>query len=591
MPIEMDEIPAVTPNNIPMDYLNKIIKANEQQSAKIDELLKTNPKLSKDYEEFSNKQAAKNAEQTRQEQNDLVSMIFDSIYAPGTTLDDKGFKWIDNAIGRRVPYGYLRKAGRTEVPRMIKNLRRYQLTEYGELAARKQYGKEVGFCLEWIDPQFKPTKDQEKRRIFFEKEIHSNFFYPANASIPSFIQFLGQAYEDYFDYDDITFKIIRDGMNNPIALQLEDPTIYKATVPKVKNYLRYDRAFLQDVTEKLPLESEPLEYDYILRFDGQTKQAFTRDNLYKSHFFVQTDSAMYKTGFSIMEQAINTLSIILNATAFNASNFSNNRTPTGLLAITGGVTNQLQIEKLKKLFWAQMTGASSQHKIPIVGLPEKGDAKWVSVHGTAKEMEFYVGLTLFYSIVYALSGTDPNESSLANFHDTQKTGGLTEENKDGIYRKSKDTGLVTFTAYVKGMLNIPMTDGSTIWEQATGLPVRIGIKGIAEENMDAKMKVNAQRLKVDASYNEIRKENGQPEEEYLVETPNGKINIYDVVGLVDQSINSFIKADVQAVQQEKQQQQAMEQQQLAAEQQANAEQEQYSAEDESLIQQYGSPQE
>lgn len=590
MELDLDTPEKIDPQ-FSQEYLEKIIKANEQALAKVDELLKSDTKLAKDYEAYSNQKAAKSAEQIRQEQNDLVSMIFDSIYAPGTLTDDKGFKWIDNAVGRRVPYHYLRKAGRTEVPRMIKNLRRYQLTEYGELAARKQYGKEVGFCFEWIDPQFKPTKDQEKRRIFFEKEIHSNFFYPANTSIPSFIQFLGQCYEDYFDYDDITFKIIRDGMNNPIALQIEDPNLYKPTIPKVKSYLRYDQALLHNVSEKLPFESEPLVYDYILRFDGQTKQAFTRDYLFKSHFFIQTDSAMYKTGYSIMEQAINTLSIILNATAFNAANFSNNRTPTGLLAISGGVTNQLQIEKLKKLLWAQMTGAANQHKIPIIGLPENGSAEWVAVHGTAKEMEFYVGLTLFYSIIYALSGTDPNESGLANFHDTQKTGGITEENKDGVYRKSKDTGLITFTAYVKGMLNIPMTDGRNIWEQATGLPLRIGIKGIAEENMDAKMKVNAQRVKIDSTFNEIRKENGQEEAEYLIETPNGKVNIYDVVAFADPSINKFFATDHQNIQQQEQQEEMARQQQEAMEAQASAGEEQYSEEDQRLVDQFGAPQE
>jgi len=380
-------------------------------------------------------------------------------------------------------------------------------------------------------------------------------------------------------------------MNTPIALQLQDPGLFKPTVPRIESYVRYDNTLLHDVTEKIPVRAEQLPYEYIMRFGGQTQQAFTRENLYKSHFFSMTDSAMYKRGYSIMEQSINTLSIILNATAYNAANFSNNRTPAGLFAITGGITNQLQIEKLKKLIWAQMTGAASAHKIPIIGLPEKGDAKWVSMHNNNKEMEFYVGLTLFYSIVYALSGTDPNESGLANFHDTQKTGGLTEENKDGIYRKSKDTGLVTFTAYVKSFLNVQMPDGKNIWEQATGLPVRIGIKGIAEENLDAKLKVNSQRLKVSSSINEIRKENGEKEAKFIVETSDGPKNIYDFIAITDPQINSFIKSDVQNIQTQKQQEELMQQQQATMEQQANAGQEQYSQEDENLISQYGKPQE
>jgi len=177
MAIEFDQ-PTPTADSIALtqQHFDIILKANEKQAAQIDDLLKRDPKLSEDYKKFSESQVAKNADQVRQDTNDLVSMIFDSIYSPNTTIDDKGFKWIDNAIGRGVPYPYLRKAGKTEVPRMIKNLRRFQLTEFGELASRKEYGKEVGFCLEWIEPQYKPKAEEEKQRTFFEKEIHKNFF-------------------------------------------------------------------------------------------------------------------------------------------------------------------------------------------------------------------------------------------------------------------------------------------------------------------------------------------------------------------------------------------------------------------------------
>ena len=473
---------------------------------------------------------------------------------------------------------------------MIKNLRRLQLTDFSIPASTNKYGSETGFSLVWKDPDFKPKPDDKAELAQYERMLQAGFFYAGGNTTPNLHIFLGMMYEDFFDLDDMTIGIERDGLNRPIGLHIEDPSLWFPTIPKAKQPTRWDQWRVDDYWAAARVEIEIPEYAYLMMKGSEKLEARTRDVLYKSHFFQRSDFMKYRRGYSIMEQATRVTTIIMNAISFNASNFSNNRMPAGLLALSGGFTNTLQIEKIKKLMWAAMSGVANQHKFPIVGLPEKSEAKWVSIHNTNKEMEFYTGITLFTSIVCALSGTSPNELGLPSFEDAMKGKSLNEESKDGVWRQSQDNGLKTFLNHVEATLNRPMSDGRNVFEQATGLPVQAQFKGLAAEDKEKKVEINTKRLMLDTSVNEIRVENGEEEVEFLVTTPNGEtVNIYDFAGIGNGNIAAFLRADQQAQQQMAQQEQMMKQQQEQAAGQAGNDGR--TEEDQALIDQYGEPEE
>ncbi len=555
------------------EYVDKLVKANQA----IVEAVEKDPELTEQYQADMGKLAG-----VKHDVDTLIATLFDQV--PYGTRDEDRYRYINRPLGKSL---LLRKGGQTETPRMIKNLRRLQLTEFSELAASKKYGKEIGFTLAWSNPGYEPSEDEEKKRQYFEQRIRESFFFPAGESTPSLAKFLGGMYEDFFDLDDITLEIHRDPTFQPIGVHVTDPSLWFHTIPRLKQYSRFDRDLLQDLDAGAEEDILDVpEYEYVMRKDDVTLKGVTRDVVYKSHFFTRSDHGLWLRGYGIMEQAATSATIILNAITFNASNFSNNRMPAGILAIEGGMTNTNQIERLKKILWANMSGAAQQRRLPIVGLPKDAKAEWVSIHNTAKEMEFYTGLTLFMSIVFALSGTDPNEVGLANFKDAIKTGGLNEAAADGVWKRSKDNGLRTFLSHTEATLNTILTDGKNVFEQATGLRVKAEFKGLAEEDVKEKAGVNKARLEVATSINEVRKENGEEPAEYKI----GETNIYDIVGISNAGVAGFIRQDIQAKQQaEMQEQQMQAQQQAQAGQQAGQGEEEMTPADQELIAKYGQP--
>jgi hypothetical protein len=584
-------------NNVSVSYsfVGNLIKSNEESLKEVDRVIESDPKTKQQFE-----RDMKAMSEAKTQANELLAMLFENMQTQ--VKDDRGTKYMPIQSQQGVPYMYLRMAGRTEVPEMIKSLRRLQLTEFASPASYKRMGKEVGFSLKWKNPDFKPTDEQKKQLTVWEARFAERFFYPAGDRTPSLSKFLGACYEDFFDLDDITIQVLRDGTAQPIGMLLQDPSLWVPTIPTVKQYPRFDSDLFEmpeskedfmTITEMAGAKIEEPYYAYLLMRGGKRYAAATEDVMLKSHFFARSEFRAFRRGYSIMEKAINVTSIILNAMTFNAANFSNNRVPAGVLALSGGYTNQLQIEKLKKLLWAQMSGVASQHKIPIIGLPEKADAKWVGIHSTPKELEFYTGTTLFMSIVYALSGTDPNESGLANFHDAMKGNKLNDDSKDGVWKKSKDNGLITFVSHIENTLNTLMSDGRNVFEQATKLPIKAVFEGLADEDLANKNTVNKGRLETATSINEIRAENGEEPQEYMV----GDQNIYDIVGVSNQGILQLIRGDIQQKQQAEaaqQQQELMAQQQEAGAagaggQNAGEAPEEPSAADKELIDKYGQP--
>ncbi len=524
--------------SISLDYLDSIVKSNEGALEEVDKILEKNPKIKEQY-----KNDVKALESAKMTIDDILSVLFENMTA--SIQDDKGASYLPTHLTYGTPAQYLRMAGRTEIPEMIKNLRRLQLIEFGQPASYKRMGRDIGFHLTWKNPLYNPTDEEKKSLVFWEQKFAERFFFPPGEYKPNLGKFLGTCYNDFFDLDDITIQILRDSLGQPIGLLLQDPTLWYPTIPRIKQYPRVDAEYFD-----LPEEGDDFEimselkgtkiehphYDYLLMRAGKRYAAATSDILIKSHFFLRSEYRTYRRGNSIMEKAINVTSIILNAITFNASNFSNNRMPAGLLALSGGGTNQLLIEKTKKLIWAQMSGVANQHKIPIVGLPEKSEAKWVAFHESPKELEFYTGLTLFTSIIFALSGTDPNESGLANFNDAMKGNRLNEESKDGIWKKSRDNGLITFIAHIESTLNTPMNDGKNVFEQACNMPVKVEFRGLAGEDLKNKLSSNEQRLQQDTSINDLRTENGLERVELKV----GDYNIYDIKAISNPVIAKII---------------------------------------------------
>ena len=154
--VKMAKRKIVSSNQTAMGFIEDIVKSNETLISEID----NSPSLKKKFDTDTVTMGQLLASQRGVQE--VMAMLFEQEMV-GVREDDK-YKWIDPRNGR-IPQHYLRRAGETEIPRVIKNLRRLQLTEFSETASSKKYGREMGFALAWKNPNYKATKEEKERQI------------------------------------------------------------------------------------------------------------------------------------------------------------------------------------------------------------------------------------------------------------------------------------------------------------------------------------------------------------------------------------------------------------------------------------------
>jgi len=485
---------------------------------------------------------------------DLMAMLFKDEYVPGEQSDDE-FAYIDSIFQRPVSSRMLRAAGKTEPARLIKNTRILQLREFGKPSFEdNQPG--VYFCA--ATPGYHFTKEEKARIDHFLPIFIDKFFYPAFAKRPNFGEWLGVAYCDFFDLDDITNEVRRRADNIPLGFQIVDPTLIKTVIPKNPSTLdRWDvvddkRTYQQidgmsTLFRSNELKQKKSEIEYLLVKNGVRLGAYSGDRMVKSHFFTSSNYLDAYRGFSIVEQGIRMLLNIMNTITYNASNFNNNRTPQGVFVMEGAFTNRMMTEQFKKVLYAYLSGANNRHRLPVLGLPDNGDAKFIPFSMGSKEMEFHLWVTLLFSILCQLSGTNPEEISMSS-HESAMTGKkLFDQSPDGVLQISRDKGLNNFLYYIEDIIN-----KSNVLKEITGLNICMKFRGLQAKDIKADNDNINSRLTVSASLNDIIKERGG-NEEFL---PYGDYNIYDIKGINNPNIFAALQeqlSEKKAVQQMRQQ--------------------------------------
>jgi len=502
-----------------------------------------------------------------------ILAVLNEIEYPYYDVDENGNRYI-NWETEPISYNILRAAGESEAARLIKNKRRLDFALYGTVPVGDS---ERGAKLVFNNPDYTPTKAEKQLLRQWELRLFNNFFYPTNEIFANFGKFIGAAYEDFFDLDDITIEIRRDGLGNPVSVHLQDPIIYKPVIKPVRyaNILNndltellenYERLYDEDLSSLREEEDIP---DYILVYNNKRIALANRDYVRKFHFFVRSKFQKAQRGYSIVEQALRMITYITNALKMNASNFTNSRLPLGFFAFTGGGVNATALEKLKKILWAYQTGFNNSSRFPMIALTgEKADAKWVGIRNSSREMEYHQFMTLLFSIFCQLSGTDPRELALGSYGDAVGRSRLFDEPTDGVRKESKDMGARTFLTHLADSLNSPNKYGVNIFQEITKLDVKLQFTGFEVEDKRSKLEVTTKELATTKSINELLAQEDKEKQTLMV----GDVNIYDVVGIAMPQV--FQSVLFKAQQQQQQQQQGAMQGLLAQQQQQQPEQEQ-----------------
>lgn len=459
--------------------------------------------------------------------------------------------FLNNELMVPINYKMLRNAGRTEAARLIKNTRRLNFTEYSRPSFNK---KQPGLTLSFKDDEYKPSVMEKQELKELTIKLIDNFFFVSSQIEPDFNSFLGVCYEDFFDIDDITFEIRRSKLGMPLGFHIVDPILIHHIIPRNRGYQRWDMQ--QPKQPRGLLLNDDDGYRYMFIKNGRRLAKYKSSRMSKSHFFVSSNWIEFYRGYSIVEQGIRMLMNIVKSLTYNSSNFDNNRTPMGMLAFTGGQVNRITVESFKRILYAYLSGAANRYRLPVIGLPERGDAKFIPFNSNSKEMEYHMWITLLFTIFCQLSGTNPEEVSMSSHEATMTGKKLFDQRPDGIIQVSRDKGLNTFLRYIAGIIN-----KTGILKQITGYDLIAKFNGLEVEDETVKINVQKQQLTTTHSYNDIMKENGQEPQTMMY----GDMNIYDVKGVESAVVQKVIDAKIAEQAKKLEMQQAQEQQESMSE--------------------------
>ncbi len=453
-----------------------------------------------------------------------------------------------------IAYQILRRAGESEPAELIKSHRTFDFITWARIPPREGAR---GCRLRFRNPDYQPTREEKAMIREWEMKIFESFFFPPNEYYANFGKFIGAAYRDWFDLDDITIEFRMDGFGRPIAVHLQDPIIIKPIVKKRK----YTRGGIYSDVEDILNDYEKLldneiyadskeedDADYLLLYNNKRFAALTRERARKFHYFTRSDFRKANRGYGVVEKGIKTLTNILNALTWNASNF-NSRQFNSMIALTGGGVNAVALEKLKKTLYANMSGPANASRFPMISLNgEKADAKVLNMRQNSKDFEFHQGTTLLFSIWCKLSGTDPNELSLATYKDAVGKPGLFNDTADGVVKESKDSGARTFLTHFADSMNVPNKDGMNIFQIITQMDLKLEFTGFEVEDAKVKAELRDKDLTTIKCVNDLLAEQDIERQELML----GDKNVYDVPGFYNPQIYQTVLFNAQQAMQKAQ---------------------------------------
>jgi hypothetical protein len=170
----------------------------------------------------------------------------------------------------------------------------------------------------------------------------------------------------------------------------------------------------------------------------------------------RTDIEKAGYGYSIVEQAIDLVTSLINTFMYNAGFFTENKLPRGILLLNGDADMD-EIEDIEDYMSNLLSGPpSSQWKIPIIpsGKDKINDSsgrrlEWINLQGTSKDMEYQAWFDLQGSGVVGLFGFSMEDLGLHS----QKSQPMIGENTAPRIESSKSLVLGDMLGFLQKHFN------------------------------------------------------------------------------------------------------------------------------------------
>ncbi len=290
-----------------------------------------------------------------------------------------------------------------------------------------------GYSIVLKDDEQKPTS-KDKQAIKYLEQFILNTGEKDSEREDNLVIFGSKLVRDLLTLDQITTEMQRTKAGNMYAFWSVDPaTIFRVNE---EGYEGDDQIrFIQEV--EMQVTAKYTAFDLIFNYQN-----------------ARTDIDYAGYGYSSTEQAIELITGLINTFAFNASAFTEDYLPRGML-LMGGDADVEDVQALEEYIISIMSGGPmSKWRIPIIPAGAGKDKEsrtldWVSFQKTSQEMQFSQWTEFLWTAAAALYGTDLEELGIR----TQRSTALLGANLEPKIQESKARGLATILSFMANHLN------------------------------------------------------------------------------------------------------------------------------------------
>ena len=214
----------------------------------------------------------------------------------------------------------------------------------------------------------------------------------ADPSRDDFVKYCTKLLRDELTLDQIATEIQYDKGGKPVAFFAVDAATIECVIPEQENLTTF--RYLQIV-------------------DGMPAAGYTFENMVFDFENPRTDIYHAKYGYSLVEQAVDLITSVINTFVYNAGNFTENRLPKGMMLLSDDMNSDSLDEMEEYIAEIMSGGPQNQWRIPIIPSGDK-DAKieWKPIN-TNREMEFQAWIDYLISGVLALFGCSADELGMS----------------------------------------------------------------------------------------------------------------------------------------------------------------------------------
>lgn len=336
---------------------------------------------------------------------------------------------------RGLDYDQLRAMAR--VP-LIAAIIQTRINQIAEFAKPSHNGEDIGFQIRLKDRNAVPN-DADLETI---QDIYEFILSCGDNRIDfesSFESFLRMLVRDSLIFDQGCFEVIRSRNGQVAAFMNVD----SATIRRAK----------MTAAEKKAGKRDPEGVHFVQVHENKVKAQFNTKDLCFGIRRPRSDMRFRGYGFPELEECIGVMTNLLNAEVYNASNFTNGISVSGIVAVKTKMNPQL-FRAFRREFYAMLSGSHNAKKTPLIQLdPDNNeDLKALNLSQSNSEMEFEKWMNYNIRQLCAIFQIDPMEVGF-NFGEVGVKSSLQQADPSSKVLMSKEKGLRPLLRAIESWLN------------------------------------------------------------------------------------------------------------------------------------------